>query len=65
MKNYITTILIVISTCLTVFSQEVIGVDSLKFPWYRPSINKIQFYSTNALKDFSNSILTINKAIFH
>jgi len=55
MKNYITSILIVISTCLTVFSQEVIGVDSLKFPWYRPSINKIQFYSSNALKDFSNA----------
>jgi len=61
MKNYITTILIVISTCLTVFSQEVIGVDSLKFPWYRPSINKIQFYSSNALKDFSNSMKEIDK----
>ncbi len=61
MKNYITTFLTVISSCLTVFSQEVIGVDSLKFPWYRPSINKIQFYSSNALKDFSNAIKEIDK----
>ncbi|NDF60929.1 MAG: hypothetical protein EB100_07590, partial [Crocinitomicaceae bacterium] len=45
---------------MTVFSQEVIGVDSLKFPWYRPSINKIQFYSPNALKDFTNAMKDVN-----
>lgn len=61
MKNYIIAILTVVSTCLSVLSQEVIGVDSLKFPWYRPSINKIQFYNSNALKDFSNAIKDIDK----
>jgi lysophospholipase L1-like esterase/LysM repeat protein len=61
MKNYLTTIITLILTSLTLFSQEVIGVDSLKFPWYRPSINKIQFYNSNALKDFCNSIKEIDK----
>ena len=60
MKNYLITILSVILTCLTVFSQEVIEVDSLKFPWYRPSINRIQFYNSNALKDFTNAMKEVN-----
>lgn len=62
MKNILFYILFIFSCCVNfISSQEVIEVDSLKFPWYRPSINKIQFYSTNALKDFLVAMKDVDK----
>ncbi len=36
--------------------QEIIEVDSLKFPWYAPSINFVQFYHKTAIKHFYESL---------
>ena len=41
---------------LSVNSQEIIEVDSLKFPWYAPSINYVQFYHKSAIKHFQESL---------
>jgi LysM repeat protein/lysophospholipase L1-like esterase len=62
MKNILFYLLFIFSCCVNlIYSQEVIEVDSLKFPWYRPSINKIQFYSSNAIKDFLISMKDVDK----
>ena len=41
---------------VSVNSQEIIEVDSLKFPWYAPSINYVQFYHKSAIKHFQESL---------
>ena len=46
---------------VSVNSQEIIEVDSLKFPWYAPSINYVQFYHKSAIKHFQESLNQIGK----
>ena len=41
---------------MSVKGQEIIEVDSLKFPWYAPSINYVQFYHKSAIKHFYESL---------
>jgi LysM repeat protein/lysophospholipase L1-like esterase len=48
-------------TSLTGRSQEIIEVDSLKFPWYAPSINYVQFYHKSAIKHFYESLNQTDK----
>jgi hypothetical protein len=45
----------------TVKAQEIIEVDSLKFPWYAPSINYVQFYHKSAIKHFQESLKQTNQ----
>jgi LysM repeat protein/lysophospholipase L1-like esterase len=42
-------------------SQEIIEVDSLKFPWYAPSINYVQFYHKTAVNHFYESLKQSDK----
>ncbi len=48
-------------TSVSVKGQEIIQVDSLKFPWYAPSINYIQFYHKSAIKHFYESLNQTDK----
>ena len=50
------------------FSQETIEVDSLKYPWYHPNFNYIQFYNKTAFqnyKDALNQVKTNKVTILH
>ncbi len=46
----------IFGSTLSVNAQEIIEVDSLKFPWYAPSINYVQFYHKSAIKHFQESL---------
>jgi LysM repeat protein/lysophospholipase L1-like esterase len=47
---------LILITVSSVKAQEIIEVDSLKFPWYAPSINYVQFYHKSAIKHFYESL---------
>ena len=50
------------------FSQETFEVDSLKYPWYHPNFNYIQFYNKTAFqnyKDALNQVKTNKVTILH
>lgn len=51
----------IILSSLSVKGQEIIEVDSLKFPWYAPSINYVQFYHKSAIKHFYESLNQTDK----
>ena len=53
---------IILGATLSVQAQEIIEVDSLKFPWYTPSINYVQFYHQSAIKHFQESLNQSNKS---
>lgn len=50
-------LLFLLSISFNFLSQEIIEVDSLQHPWYRPSINYIQFYNRTAFQNFNDAIL--------
>lgn len=52
---------LILGGALSVQAQEIIEVDSLKFPWYAPSINYVQFYHKTAIKHFQESLNQVNK----
>ncbi len=56
-------ILIYILTLITsnIFSQEIIEVDSIKFPWYHPNINYIQFYNKSAIQNFKEALNQVDR----
>jgi lysophospholipase L1-like esterase/LysM repeat protein len=39
-----------------VISQETIEVDSLKYPWYHPNFNYIQFYNKTAFQNYKDAL---------
>jgi LysM repeat protein/lysophospholipase L1-like esterase len=53
---------IILGATLSIQAQEIIEVDSLKFPWYTPSINYVQFYHQSAIKHFQESLNQSNKS---
>ena len=53
---------IILGAPLSLQAQEIIEVDSLKFPWYAPSINYVQFYHKSAIKHFQESLNQSNKS---
>ena len=52
---------LILGGALSVQAQEIIEVDSLKFPWSAPSINYVQFYHKTAIKHFQESLNQVNK----
>jgi len=57
MRNLLVVLYVsILGICLSAHSQEIIEVDSLKFPWYAPSINYVQFYHKSAIKHFQQSL---------
>jgi LysM repeat protein/lysophospholipase L1-like esterase len=52
---------LILGGALSAKAQEIIEVDSLKFPWYAPSINYVQFYHKSAIKHFQESLSQVNK----
>ncbi len=52
----------------SILAQETIEVDSLKYPWYHPNFNYIQFYNKTAFqnyKDALNQVKTNKVTILH
>ena len=52
---------LILITSVSVKGQEIIQVDSMKFPWYAPSINYVQFYHKSAIKHFYESLNQTDK----